>query len=218
MKEKIVVATTNKNKIERIKKILRNTHFEVVSISDLIEDNIKEPEEYANNGVDNALEKAIYYANYVPENTIILAQDDTIEFIGVDEKDEPKGHIKKPVVDKYGEFTDELAAKYYSDLANKYGGTIPMIFKYGHAIAVANDKDRLRKKVFAAESKLEVRLVNNIYKLDQCPGYFLAALMEAKIDNAWVPYNNLDDEQLINLDSDIHASIISLLNALEGKD
>lgn len=214
MKEKLVIATTNKNKVDRIKKILRNTNFDIVSLSDVIKDNINEPAENANNGVDNAIEKAIYYVNYLPENTIVLAQDDTIELVGVDEEDEPKGHIKRPVVNKYGEFTDELAAKYYSDLASKYGGKIPMIFKYGHAVATVTNEDRLRKKVLSAESKLEVRLVNKIYKLDKCPGYFLAALMEAKINNEWVPYNDLDDEQLVKLDIDLQNSIISLLKEI----
>ncbi len=214
MKEKLVIATTNKNKVERIKKILNHTNFDIISFSDMVTENINEPEEHSNTGIDNALEKAIYYVNYLPENTLVLAQDDTIELVGVDESDEPKGHIKAPVIKKYGEFTDELAAKYYSDLATKYGGTIPMVFRYGHALAVATKEDRLRKKVVSAESKLEVRLVNKVYKLDKCPGYFLAALMEAKVNNKWVPYNDLDDEQLVKLDIDLQNSIVSLLKEI----
>lgn len=214
MKEKLVIATTNKNKVNRIKEILKNTNFEVISIGEVIEKEIKEPEEIADNGVDNALTKAAYYVNYIPENTLVLAQDDTIELIGVDEEDEPKGHIKKPVIEKYGEFTDELAAEYYSNLASKYGGTIPMVFKYGHAVAIFTKEDRLRKKIVSAESKLEVRLVNKIHKLDKSPGYFLAALMEAKINNKWVPYNDLEDEQLVELDIDLQNSIISLLKEI----
>lgn len=214
MKEKLVIATTNKNKVERIKNILKTTNMDVVSLSDMVKENVGEPEETANNGLDNALQKAIYYVNYLPKNTLVLAQDDTIELVGVDEEDEPKGHIKKPVIDKYGEFTDELAAKYYSDLATKYGGTIPMVFRYGHAVAVISNEDRLRKRVLSAESTLEVRLVNKIHKLDKRPGYFLAALMEAKINNKWIPYNDLDDEQIIKLDIDLKDSIISLLKEI----
>ena len=214
MKEKLVITTTNKNKVERIKNILKDTNFEVVSFFDMVNDDIKEPDENGNNGVDNALEKVIYYVNYLPEDTLVLSQDDTIELIGVEEEDEPKGHIKRPVVEKYGEFTDELAAQYYCDLASKYGGAIPMVFKYGHAVAVMTTDDRLRKKVLAAESKLEVRLVNKIHKLDKRPGYFLAALMEAKVNDEWVPYNDLDDEEIIKLDIDLKNSIISLLKEI----
>lgn len=214
MKEKLVIATTNKNKVERIKNLLKETNFEVVSISDMIFTNIKEPAEIADNGLDNAIEKAAYYVNYLPEDTIVLAQDDTIKLLGVDEEDDPKGHIKKPVVDKYGEFTDEKAAEYYSNLAKKYGGSIPMTFKYGHAVAVATTTDRYRKTIVSAESKLEVRLVDKIYKLEKRPGYFLAALMEAKVNNKWVPYNDLDDEELVKLDIDLKESIISLLKEI----
>ena len=211
MKRKLVIATTNKNKVEKIKNILKETNFEVVSISDIIKYDIKEPLETAENGVDNAIEKAIYYVNYFPRDTIVLAQDDTIELIGVDLEDDPKGHIKRPVVDKYGEFTDENAAKYYSDLAKKYGGSIPMNFKYGHAVALTSTTDRYRKKVLSAESKLEARLVDKIYKLEKRPGYFLSALIEVKVNNEWVPYNDLSDEKLIDLDIDLKKSIISLL-------
>lgn len=211
MKEKLVIATTNKNKVARIQNLLKETNFEVVGLSEIIKENIGEPEETAENGVDNAIEKAIYYVNYLPEDTIVLSQDDTIELIGVKEEDEPKGHIKAPVIKKYGKFTDELAAKYYSELADKYGGTIPMVFKYGHAVAVIETTDRMRKRIISAASKLEARLVNKIYKLDQCPGYFLAALMEVNINNKWIPYNDLTENQLINLDNDLKKSIISLL-------
>ena len=215
MKEKLVIATTNKNKVERIKKILKNLNFEIVSLSDVIKNEVKEPEEHYETGIDNALEKAIYYVNYFSENTLVLAQDDTIKLIGIEDKDDPKGHIKEPVIKKYGKFTDELAAKYYCDLATKYGGTIPMVFKYGHALAIITNKDRLRKKVVSAESKLEVRLVNKIYKLDKRPGYFLSALIEVKINDEWVPYNDLEDEQLIELDIDLQDSIISLLKEIQ---
>lgn len=214
MKEKLVIATTNKNKVERIRNLLKKTNFEVVSISEMLKEDVKEPAENAENGVDNAIEKASYYVNYLPEDTIVLAQDDTIELIGVDKTDEPQGHIKKPVIEKYGEFTDKNAAKYYSNLAKKYGGTIPMVFKYGHAVAIAATTDRYRKKVISAGSKLEVRLVDKIHKLDKRPGYFLAALMEAKVNNEWVPYNDLDDEELIKLDKDLKESIISLLKEI----
>jgi len=212
--EKLVITTTNKNKVERIQRLLKKTNVEVVGLSDIVKGKIDEPMETADNGVDNAIEKAIYYVNYLPEDTIVLSQDDTIELIGVNEEDEPKGHIKEPVIKKYGEFTDELAAKYYTELADKYGGTIPMVFKYGHAVAVIETTDRMRKRVISAASKLESRLVNKVYKLDKCPGYFLAALMEVKIDDEWVPYNDLTEDQLIGLDIDLKESIISLLKEI----
>ena len=214
MKEKLVIATTNKNKVERIQKLLKKTNFDVVGLSDIIKGKINKPKVNSESVVDNAIEKAIYYVNYLPEDTIVLSQDETIELIGVHEEDEPKGHIKEPVIKKYGKFTDELAAKYYSGLADKYGGEIPVVFKYGHTVAIIETTDRMRKRIISAQSKLEARLVNKIYKLHECPGYFLAALIEVKIDNEWIPYNDLTDDQLIGLDTDLKKSIISLLKEI----
>ena len=38
--------------------------------------------------------------------------------------------------------------------------------------------------------------------------------MEVKIDNEWIPYNDLTDDQLIDLDIDLKRSIISLLKEI----
>ena len=209
--EKIVVATTNKNKVKRIKELLKGLNYEVLSLEDFNANNIEEPNETKNTPVEIAIEKALHYAKYLPENTIILTQDDTISFEGVREEDNPGMHIKRPVVKKYGEFTDELAAKYYKELADKYGGAIPMTFNYGHAIAIKTREKRNIIKVCGAVSKLEVRLVNRINKLESVPGYFLAALMEANIGGEWVPYNDLKNDELVRLDADLYDSITTLL-------
>lgn len=209
---KIVMATTNKNKVKRIRKLLDGLDYNIVPLSDELKNKVEEPEETLVTPVDIAIEKALYYSNYLPDNTLILSQDDTIEFTGISDEDNPGMHIKGPVIKKYGKFTDELAAEYYTSLAEKYGGSIPMRFKYGHALVVKDSHNRKMKKVLGAESYLDVRLVNKIHKLDEVPGYFLAALMEAKINDEWVPYNDLDDETLVKLDSDLYSSITFLLN------
>lgn len=209
--KQIVIATTNKNKMKRIKALLNGLDYNIVSLEELGETDIKEPEETATTPVDIAIEKALHYVDYLPDNTIILTQDDTIELEGIKDEDNPKMHIKEPVVKKYGKFTDELAAKYYSELASRYGGSIPMRFKYGHAVAIKENNGRVIKKIFGAESHLDVRLVNNIYKLDKVPGYFLAALIEANVSGKWIPYNDLDNETLVKLDSDLYSSITTLL-------
>ena len=210
--EKIIVATTNVNKVKRLKALLNGLDYEIVSLQEEGKKDIPEPQETATTPVEIAMEKAIHYSKFLPEETIILSQDDTIEFEGIDEEDNPGVHIKGPVIKKYGKFTDELAAEYYKSLAEKYGGTIPMTFKYGHAIAKKINNGRCLTKVIGGESKLEVRLVNRINKLEKSIGYFLAALMEAKIDGKWLPYNDLDEETLVKLDQDLYDSITILLN------
>ena len=214
--KKIVIATTNKNKVDRIKKLLKDENYEILSLSDMIDDSISEPDEIFETGLDNAIIKSTYYVDYVPEGTIVLSQDDTIELIGVSKEDDPKGHIKGPVVKKYGEFTDENAANYYKDLANKYGGSILMNFRYGHSLAIKKSDNKIYKKVLGKSSILKSRLVNEVYKLDKRPGYFLAALMEVEINGKWVKYNDLDDNELVLLDSDLYDSITSMLKEIEN--
>ena len=211
--KKIIMATTNFNKVKRIRTLLDGLDYEILSLKD-INLNIDEPKETASTPVEIAIEKALHYVRNLPKDTIVLTQDDTIVFEGVKEEDNPGVHIKEPVISKYGKFTDELAAEYYKSLADKYGGTIPMTFKYGHAIATKSNEERAILKVVGAESKLEVRLVNKINKLETVPGYFLAAVMETKINDQWVPYNELDERTLAELDKDLYASITTLIKNL----
>lgn len=209
--KKIVVATTNQNKVKRIKALLKNLDYEIVSLSDVTNEKIDEPEEIGTTPVDIAIEKALYYSKYLPNDTIVLSQDDTLVMEGIKKEDNPGMHIKRPVIEKYGEFTDEFAAEYYKSLAEKYGGSIPIYFKYGHAIAIKTTDERTIIKVVSAESILKLRLVNKINKLEKTPGYFLAALLEANINGKWIPYNDLDDNTLVELDLDLYNSISTLL-------
>ena len=213
--KKIVIATTNKNKVERIKKMFKKDKIEFLSLNDVKIDGLGEPQETQNTPVGIAIEKAKYYVDALPEGYIVLTQDDTIAFEGVSEEDNPGVHIKKPVVDKYGEFTDENAANYYTELADKYGGSIPMTFNYGHAIAIKDNSEREFVKIIGSASKLEVRLVNRINKLESVPGYFLAAIMEAKVDGKWIPYNDLDKDTLVELDFDLYNSISKLIESID---
>lgn len=212
--KRIIIATTNENKVERIKKLLKGLDYEILSLKS-IKNDIPEPEEKANSPEGIAIEKALHYVEYFPEDTLVLTQDDTIKLEGLKEEDDPKLSIKTPVRNKYGEFTDKLAAKYYSELAVKYGGTIPMTFNYGHAVAIKTKENRNIIKVIGASSKLEVRLVDKIHKLETVPGYFLAALMEANVNGKWIPYNDLDDKTLVELDKDLYNSITYLLKNIK---
>ena len=209
--KKLVVATTNNNKVERIKKLLKNLDYEIISLREYDNLNIGEPKETADTPTGIAIEKALYYANKLPEKTLILTQDDTLHFENIRKEDNPGLSIKEPVRKKYGYFTDEYAAEYYKSLAKKYGGTIPVSFRYGHAIAIKKEGERTVTKVIGANSKLEVRLVDKIYKLETVPGYFLSALMEAKVNGEWKKYNDLDEETLVKLDNDLYKSIKTLL-------
>jgi inosine/xanthosine triphosphate pyrophosphatase family protein len=147
--KKLLIATTNNNKVSRIKRLLVDAPVEIMSLNDLPKQ-IPEPAETAGSGVEIAAQKALGYVEHVDDSLIVLTQDDTIAFEGVDDVDNPGPFIKEPVKSKYGEFTDENALKYYTDLAKKYGGTVPMVFRYGHAIAYKTKTERRRVTIIAS--------------------------------------------------------------------
>ena len=183
--------------------MLDKEKYQVVSLKEYGGENIPEPTETADSPTGIAIEKATHYVKYLPENTIVLTQDDTMVFENIKEEDNPGLHIKGPVIEKYGEFNDELGAQYYKELANKYGGTISMKFVYGHAIAIRKtEAERTVTKVVGAQSEKKMRLVNKINKLEKSPGYFLSALTELKFDGKWISSNDADAEIKVKTDID----------------
>ena len=210
MYNQILIATTNKNKVTRIKKLLSEVPLEIVSLDDL-NINAPEPEETALNCVGIAAQKALAYLDYVDASTIVLAQDDTISFDGVEEADNPGPAIKEPVRNRFGEFTDENGLMYYTDLAKKYGGSIPMTFSYGHAVAFKETGVRKFVHVYAGESKLQSKLVDVPHKPETVPGYFLAAIMQLNLEGERNNYPDLSDQELVDADIDLKNSILALL-------
>lgn len=213
--KKIVIATTNKNKVKRIKDLFKDEKYEFLSLEDLNIGDLGDPEETASSPVGIAMEKAKYYVDRLPEGYIILTQDDTLSFEGVNEEDNPGLHIKKPVVDKYGSFSDNNAADYYTSLAKKYGGSIPVVFNYGHAVAIKTNGEREMVKIIGSSSKLEMKLVDKVNKLETVPGYFLSACTEVESNGKWMPYNDLTEEEKIAVDIDVYKSISGLLENMQ---
>lgn len=177
---KILIATTNHNKVSRIKRLLADVPVEIISLADLPTE-LPEPAETAESGIEIAAQKALGYVQYVAVRL------------------------------KYGNFTDDNAIKYYTDLAKKYGGVVPMTFHYGHAIAYKTKTDRQRIKIVASSSELPARLVSTPRKPELVPGYFLSSVMQLNINGEWIYYTELNEEQKIKADDDIKVSILSLL-------
>jgi hypothetical protein len=210
---KLVIATTNSNKVERLRRLLADQNLEIVSLNDFDID-FEEPNESLENPRDIAAQKALYYASKLPQGSLILTQDDTLTFEGVDEADNPKNHIKTPVINKYGEFNDENAIKYYTELAKKYGGVIPASFRYGHALAIINDDSRNTLRLFSGKSARRIRLVDRVNNPEAARGYFLAAISECEVDGKRIFYNELTEEQSVDADKDLRQSILSLLKKI----
>ncbi|MBK5215559.1 MAG: hypothetical protein JJE53_01990 [Candidatus Pacebacteria bacterium] len=201
---KVLFATTNQNKISRIRKLFKGTDLDLVSLNDL-DYEIKEPEEIGKNGLENSIIKAEYYYKNLKIKMPVLAQDDTIFLSEVIEEDNPKKDIKLPVIKKFGEFTDENAYIHYSDLVTKYNKEyLDIKFIYGHAICSGEVLE-------GSESSISGRLYSEINSI-RTPGYFLSDMFKLNINGFWKYYSNLNEEELIEQDNDIKRSIAGLLN------
>ncbi len=202
MMKTILFATTNKNKIARLKNFIQNDKLNIISLDELGY-HINEPEESGSTPSQIAANKALYYWSKLKVKIPVLAQDDTIEFLGVKELAGKRLSIKTPVVKEYGEFNDENAIKFYTSIANKYGGEIKMRFNYGFAICV-DGKAKSRKAV------LNCKLVNQVSKIID-PGYFLTSIMRVEIDNKIVFYSELSLDQQARIDNSLARAVSFLL-------
>ena len=200
--KQILFATTNKQKIGRLSLL---TSVKLVSLTDLSY-RIPEPEETGKDALDISIVKARYYWSFLRKKIPVLTQDDSLK-LEVKPKDDPGSHIKNPVIEKYGEFTDKNAIFYYTNLARKYGGVIPMYFEYGHALCF-NDGELTVK---ARKSKLVGRIVVKPKENDSTIGYFLSAIMQVKINDKWKYYSELSQKETIVVDSGISESLKKLL-------
>lgn len=184
--------------------------IEIISLNDISE-HIPEPAETAGSSVEIAAQKALGYIEHIDDTMIVLTQDDSIEFEGVKDEDKPGPFVKEPVQKKYGTFTDENAIHYYTDLAKKYGGVIPMVWHYGNAIAYKATTDRRRITIMASSSELHARLVDTPRKPELAAGYPLSSIVQINIDGKWVYRTDLSEALRVKADDDLKASILSLL-------
>lgn len=207
--KKILVATTNKNKVERIKKLftkeIENKEVEFFSMND-VNYKIPEPEENGSDYLENAKIKAGYYYQNLTEKIAVLSQDDSIFLEGVAIDENPGKDIKAPVIKKYDVFNDENAYKYYQELFNKYGGILNIEFRYGFAMATEGG-------LFAEKATLSGRVLG-VISAKRTPGYFLADMMQVLENNKWEYYNSLTTEQLIKQDHSIREAILKLIKEI----
>ena len=203
MSKKILFATTNKKKVNRLRLL---TPAKLLVLSDL-NYSIPEPYEAGEDALIISITKARHYWLHLKEKMPVLCQDDTLK-MQVKPEDDPGSHIKDPVIKKYGKFTDKNAIEYYTDMAQKYGGFISAYFEYGHALCY-QDADEIMIK--ARTSRLNGRIVTQPRENESTQGYFLAAIFQVKIDDTWKYYSELTQEELIQVDTGIAKSLKRLL-------
>lgn len=202
----VLFATTNSNKITRLRNFLKTKNINILTLTDL-DYSIREPEEKGNTPLEIAINKAKYYFDNLHDKLPVIAQDDTIEFMDVPELMDPRLSIKQPVADKYGEFNDENAIKFYTELASKYGGRISMRFNYGFALC---NKDILEGN----PALLNCTLVSEVSSVIN-PGYFLTAIIKLVVGGKEIFYSEMTPEQQAEADESLANAVDILLSKLK---
>lgn len=204
-KRNILFATTNKNKISLISKLISDLDIELLTLSDMLEE-IDEPEEFGKDAVEIAKNKATYYWEAINKRMPVLAQDDTLDFLGnVSPEDDPKTAIKEPVVKAFGEYTIHNAIAHYSKLAEKYGGEIDLAFRYGHSLI---NEDGAK----GVSSSLYAKLVKEPKGIDTVGNYPLRALIKLKIGDSYIYSEDVTDDERIAAYSDTKRALVELLD------
>lgn len=199
---KILFATTNKNKVARLKNFLSDNRFEFLTLGDLGY-TIEEPDETKETPLAIAMEKARYYFDKLQDKMPVISQDDTI-VMKINNTEERVLSIKKTVEEKYGEFNDSNAIKYYTKLAAENGGEIEMEFRYGFGYADQNG-------VVGERVVLKGKLVSQPSSILQ-PGYFLNAIFKAQTYSGEYKYmSEMDDVENAYADGDLKRAIMRLI-------
>ena len=203
-KKKIIFATKNENKYAKIKRLLKDLNYEILSLADMPE-KIIEPKETGFSPKEIAEEKARYYWAKLGKSIAVLTQDDVLDFCGNVSKEDNSGlSIKSPVIRRYGKFNDTTAIKFYSSLAKKYGGEIDILFRYGHAYI---DKAGIKSK----ESVVRAKLVSKPRGVEKVGNYPLRAITKVKVGNNYIYSTETSAKDRLEVDSGILKSLLEIL-------
>jgi len=212
--KQILIATTNPAKIVATKAILKKLGYEGLSFSDL-DLHLEEPDETKATAEEIAAEKALGYAKQY-KDLPILARDDTNQLIGVEDEDDPKNHNKAFVARRKGEYTDDNGSELLAEIAHKYGGSIPCVFRWGYGLAW-HDGDEIKVVHDLAETDpAKVKIVDKISP-KRIPGFCFSPVTQALIDGEWKFDSEFTEDDLWKAYWEIQAEAIKkLLDQLEN--
>ena len=188
--KKILIATTNPAKIQTAKVILEKIGYEGLTFADL-KINPKEPDETLSTAEEIANEKALGYAQQFRDFPV-LARDDTNLLIGVAEEDDPKNHNKAFVEKRAGKYSDENGTRVFAQIAHKYGGEIPLEFRWGYALAWWENGE--------IKSVSGLAINNNMKLVDKpspkiVPGFSFSPVTKVLLKSNWKYDSELTEEE-----------------------
>lgn len=178
-KKKVLIATTNAGKIAATKLVLGKLGWEALSFADLGLD-LAEPEETKLTAEEIALEKAVRYAEQY-RDLPVLARDDTVRLLGVDEEDDPKNHNKEFVARRAGEYSDENGEKVFAEVARKYGREVDFVFDWGYGLAWWEGG---KIKAVSGLARTDGKLVD-VPCGKMIEGFCFSAICKVEVDGVW---------------------------------
>jgi Ham1 family len=123
MIERLIFATTNQSKVNRLKQMLSNSEIDIVTLNEFKHLNLIEPEEYGNSESENATIKAKFYKSQLGPESIILSQDDGVYTPDLPLYLQAGKDIKATIAANMGEFNRVNTIAYWQYIANIYPET-----------------------------------------------------------------------------------------------
>ena len=135
---KLIYGTTNKAKMEFMKKCIEPLGIEILSLNDVNAPKI-DIEEIGNTPIENAKIKALAY--YQKLQLPLFSCDSGLYIDGLEARRQPGAHVRNV---GGRELNDEEAISYFSALATEFGGS--MTARYQHAICLVLDEERITEE------------------------------------------------------------------------
>ena len=132
---KLIYGTTNKAKIDFMKKRIEPLGIEIFSLNDVRAPKL-DIDESGNTPVENAKIKALAYYRALQQP--VFSCDSGLYIDGLDEARQPGAHIRNV---GGRELNDDETIEYFSSLAAEFGGN--MTARYQHAICLVLDETRI---------------------------------------------------------------------------
>ncbi len=190
--KRVLFATGNPTKAKRFSKGLLDKGIEVITLKDI--DKKIEIEENGKNAIENALIKAIVYANIV--DIPVFAMDDNLYLENVPEKFQPGMYVRRVNGKR---LSDEEMIEHYINLVKKFGTNGKLTCRWVYGMAVINSG----KEFTYTWSKEDFYMVDKVSDKVN-PGYPLNTIsINKKLNKYFTDITEEDKELLKEDESDV---------------
>lgn len=199
----ILFGTTNPGKLDQVRKALLSINIDVEGLESYLE--LPDVIEDGQTAQENARKKALAYARATGRT--VFAMDNALYFAGVRPEDQPGIHPRR--IPGYTERpNDDEVLAYYTNLIDRYGGSVPGYWEF--AIAVARPSGELIERTTRSAPHHFLSSPSR----QRIPGYPLDSLQFVSECDAYT--SELPAEKLAEFwDAMIGAELRSLVQAIQ---